>query len=832
MRKWSAHSLELHGLMRALQSCEHLILPGQDIFVLTDNSSIVHFNTLHFNNSRQKRLLAYLQSFRLHIFYTKGKKLEGPDCLSRVFETMSENEISQFHPPEIEDFIFSINPKVYTEKTDECVSMQSFPETLTSGVINLLTNMNETTKNKLERSYPSSLKALFLNNNENICFDSESDSLYTQMHEDNGPSEQSARPTNENSVSSTLNVNATNFVPKQSAYEESASSHVSVDNIINATRILRRSSSTTDVNISNSECTPTGENISPLIEGINANIPPLSASVYENDDNFSYIWKYLKNNELSNDKKIDYKTLLLAPLYTIQNDRLYRFVLPRGKTKSRSGTVEKVLCIPHLYENTVLTEFHKQGHNGGEKLFNTLRTYVFFPKMYESCLQTSRSCLICQQAKINRSKQVSPLRPLPNFRIGEAISVDFKNLPRLTKEGYKYILVFTELFSKFVMYEPTVDTTAVTTGKCFIKRILPLFCNCKLILSDNAQNFRSHLIKYLCKVLNWRHLRSSAVSSTFNGGAENSILNLNRAIALHVPNDRSIAEFLPILELYNNITVNKSTGYSPIEILFGVRPTLNLNGDILADDSPIQPPHEYVEQLRDRLKSIQQDVERNKNIAQKRMKIQYDKKPYIMEPTFTVGQKVFLERLTPKARSDNIMTHKPFVGPYYITEIVGDKETATTGPLSGQISPELAQPSYAYKLVSCSTGKPLRHLVASKRLKPCIDNLRFHSEHPQFRNTDIDSNIDTQVSNSAHSDRPDVVNSDDNNDDDSQTTNNNEWYTVKRIDKKRRRKGKLQFHCLFTDGTSQWVDDDNVTSYAKTLFFERMANRKRKRRRN
>ena len=71
----------------------------------------------------------------------------------------------------------------------------------------------------------------------------------------------------------------------------------------------------------------------------------------------------------------------------------------------------------------------------------------------------------------------------------------------------------------------------------------------------------------------------------------------------------------------------------------------------------------------------------NKVISQTRIKEQHDKKPYIITtPTYRVGDKVYLEQLAPRARTENVMTHKPYQGPYFITAIVGQNETATTGP--------------------------------------------------------------------------------------------------------------------------------------------------------
>jgi hypothetical protein len=507
------------------------------------------------------------------------------------------------------------------------------------------------------------------------------------------------------------------------------------------------------------------------------------------------MWRYLTKNELTGNATIDYKTMLLASEYVVKDDRLYRFVLPRGKKKCRNAALEKVVCLPKKYENSVLTDLHyNYGHSSVERLFNMARTYIFIPSLYIACYDVSRSCEVCQQGKLNRSKQTSQLRPWPNFKKGTVIAVDYKDLPRETTEGYRHILVLTEQYSKFVCYEPTKDVKGLTTAKAIIKRVLPLFPNVRLLVSDKATSFKNEIVSSLTKLLGWKHISNAALNSQFNGASERSILDLTRLIALYVPKDELIVQFLPLLEMYQHISVNKSTFYSPHEILFGERPVLNLAGDILKNDD-VKPPHEYLVSLKERLRAIQEDVDQNKLSAKIKMKEQYDKRPYVVqEPTYSVGSKVWLERAKPKPRSDKVLTHHPYVGPYYISRIVGNQSPWSPGD-GHQIDADDANPGYAYELTACDTGKTLRYLVASKRLKPCKDRTKFNAKHPVIQNQE----------------------------------QNNKWYTIKNIIRKRVYNGVLQFLCRFVENNEvEWCNSEDVSERPKQLFFEKLARQRRR----
>jgi hypothetical protein len=111
----------------------------------------------------------------------------------------------------------------------------------------------------------------------------------------------------------------------------------------------------------------------------------ITAEDYRNDATFSPMYVYLTDNQLTGHKDVDYRTLLLAELYLIDGEQLYRLVLPRSrKRKIADNLPRKVLVVPKKFENAVLTSLHSiTGHAGAQKMYDLARLYVYMPRLFE-----------------------------------------------------------------------------------------------------------------------------------------------------------------------------------------------------------------------------------------------------------------------------------------------------------------------------------------------------------------------------------------------------------------------------------------------------------------
>ena len=100
------------------------------------------------------------------------------------------------------------------------------------------------------------------------------------------------------------------------------------------------------------------------------------------------------------------------------------------------------------------------------------RTY-YWPSMRDDVEAYVKTCLVCQQDKVGKSKPAGLLEPLPIAeRPWESVSLDFISaLP--TSEGSGSILVVVDRFSKYGTFIPAPkDCTAEEAGRLFFKHVV------------------------------------------------------------------------------------------------------------------------------------------------------------------------------------------------------------------------------------------------------------------------------------------------------------------------------------------------------------------------
>ena len=80
--------------------------------------------------------------------------------------------------------------------------------------------------------------------------------------------------------------------------------------------------------------------------------------------------------------------------------------------------------------------------------------------MYKDIQFYVKSCIPCQQSKRAIQNTKAPLTPLPTEDIHHRWHMDFLGPLKTTKEGYKYILLLVESFSRWPIAIPMVSMTS------------------------------------------------------------------------------------------------------------------------------------------------------------------------------------------------------------------------------------------------------------------------------------------------------------------------------------------------------------------------------------
>jgi hypothetical protein len=236
------------------------------------------------------------------------------------------------------------------------------------------------------------------------------------------------------------------------------------------------------------------------------------------------------------------------------------------------------LCIPNcsMRENLV-KEKHSgglAGHFGHEKTFAKLSESYFWPGMRADVKRFVDRCRICQHSK-GRKQNAGFYQPLPiPERPWEAISMDFVlGLPRMQR-GVDSIFVVVDRFSKMAHFIPCQKTSDAThIANLFFKEIVRLHGLPRSIVSDRDTKFIGHFWRTL-----WKKLGTSlAFSSAYHPQTDGQTEVVNRSLgdllrSLVTEHHSSWDQILPQAEFAYNDSVNRSTGRSPFQILYGTQP--------------------------------------------------------------------------------------------------------------------------------------------------------------------------------------------------------------------------------------------------------------------
>ena len=159
-------------------------------------------------------------------------------------------------------------------------------------------------------------------------------------------------------------------------------------------------------------------------------------------------------------------------------------------------------------------------------------------------------------------------------------SLDIKGPLPTTRDGNRYILVATDLFTKWIELYPMPDQQAKTVAD----RVLDLVCRFsvpKEILTDQGSNFQSVLFRELCEYLGVHKLRTTAWNPRCNGEVERVNSTIGEMLRCHIEEKgEEWDRFLTVIAYNYRITKHSVTQFSPFQLVFGRLPRTSLDDHI------------------------------------------------------------------------------------------------------------------------------------------------------------------------------------------------------------------------------------------------------------
>ena len=179
----------------------------------------------------------------------------------------------------------------------------------------------------------------------------------------------------------------------------------------------------------------------------------------------SFLIDYLETRVMPEDDKKQRMCIRAEEQFVIKDGLLYRFYQPQYKGKTDlTGHYFFQLAIPKSKINDILYHFHDSlaggGHFGVTRTFFKIRQKYWLPRMHQEIKKYVNACNTCQRTKLDRRRQPPPLNPLPVEDTLSRIHIDnLGPLPK-TEQGYQYILLIIDSFSKWSEAFPLVSQNA------------------------------------------------------------------------------------------------------------------------------------------------------------------------------------------------------------------------------------------------------------------------------------------------------------------------------------------------------------------------------------
>ena len=214
--------------------------------------------------------------------------------------------------------------------------------------------------------------------------------------------------------------------------------------------------------------------------------------------------------------------------------------------------------------------------------------------------------------------------------------------------GYKYILLIGDLFSKYLEVVALKDQTAPTIVKAVHERWFCRHGYPTFLLTDQGSNIDGDVMRKICEQFNVKKRRTSGYHSQGNGFAERSIRAVKemfRTTLLECKIPQLLwKDILPGIVFALNSSQSSSTKLTPYEVVYGRLPVFPT--DILMEMSlpnvSAPTPKEYLLDMRIQMRKIIETFNKNLNVSRKIMINQYNRniKFYDYKP----GDQVYVKR--------------------------------------------------------------------------------------------------------------------------------------------------------------------------------------------
>ena len=228
---------------------------------------------------------------------------------------------------------------------------------------------------------------------------------------------------------------------------------------------------------------------------------------------------------------------------------------------------------------------HGDGHVGRDRTLHLLTRSYYWPTLRRDVERFVERCVVCQRSK-GHATNAGLYLPLPiPTQPWSDINMDFvMGLPR-TQKGFDSIFVVVDCFSKMVHFIPCKKTTDPLQDAVLL--FCEVYCLHGLptsIISDRDSRFLGYFWRSLWKILGTSLDMSSAYHPQTDGQTEVTNRSLGNLLRCLVGDSiKSWDSKIPQEEFAHNHALNRSSGFSHFQVVYGMIPRGPLDLTVLPD---------------------------------------------------------------------------------------------------------------------------------------------------------------------------------------------------------------------------------------------------------
>lgn len=360
------------------------------------------------------------------------------------------------------------------------------------------------------------------------------------------------------------------------------------------------------------------------------------------------------------------------------NLEVHAGVLYRKWQTNSFPPVIRQLVVPYKARRDILEQLHSSKVSGGhfavQKTLDRIRQRFWWPTMRKDIENKCRTCEPCAARRAGKFLRAELQPIIVGMRFHKVAADILGPVTKAKTSGAKFILVFTDYFTKYVVTVPLNGMTAEEVALAFVQHWILRFGAPDSLHTDQGANFCSELMKETCTLLGIEKTRTSAYHPQGNGMVERH----NRVIAdvlskYCAENPREWDNLIPYLTFVYNTTVHKTTQATPFSLVFGEECKYPI--DLLY---PKPQPVELLEVpqlITENFREAHEFARGQLGSTQRRQKDLYNKK--VTGGTIMEGDKVWL--FSPhKAKSRKF--YLPWDGPFEVLEKISETNYKVAKP--------------------------------------------------------------------------------------------------------------------------------------------------------